>query len=739
MLLAAVMTLLGLAAATPAAAAPPITTVAAPASDVPTTDVECLEADLVWVLIDNGVDEPTGSCAPEFSNGLEAMESAGVDHYQQGGFVCQIGGFPAVADGEDRCGWETGYWSYWQLNPGDDGTFTDSEWSYSQLGAASQTPLKRSVEGWRYDDFTTNQPTPRYTAPELDPVDPPDEGEVVTIPDDGLRACVASRLGKAATQPITSTEMASITSLDCFYRGIKDLEGAQHLTGATTLTFELNDIVAVTPLADLTALQTLSLDGNDVTDLASLTDLDTLRSLDIDGNPLADPGQLGELTGLQTLYANKVGLTELAPLSGLTGLTTLDVSSNQITSLEGIEGFAQLTTLLAYGNKVTDLGPLSGLTSLTSLNLHSNGFDSVADLAGLTNLTDLMLRTNAVTDISPLASLTDLRSLTIGTNPVTDLRPLTALTQLQELDASRTKVTDLSPLTGMTSLTRLILHGNAITDMTPTGGLGLTSWGALSQEVTLPDAVAGSPYTLPTIRDREGNVLTPTGATPIEDGTVTYDQPGRYTFTYRDAANKFGGRITQTAVEKAPDPEPTAISAARVETRYAQRDTISASVPGATGRVTVTIDGQSRTLWLRDGVATAFVPHELTAKFYTVEWEYLGNATHAPSSTTSRLVVRSAPTRTDATVTKAPTSRATGSVRLQVANPEGTATPRGTVTVTLTQGDRQVVRTRTLVRGQTAPTLPRLAAGSWRMRVDYSGEAGTFLKSSRSTILRVAN
>ena len=52
----------------------------------------------------------------------------------------------------------------------------------------------------------------------------------MTIPDANLRAVITDSLGKARNASITRAEMATLTRIDAYNKGIRNLTGLEHAT-----------------------------------------------------------------------------------------------------------------------------------------------------------------------------------------------------------------------------------------------------------------------------------------------------------------------------------------------------------------------------------------------------------------------------------------------------------------------------------------------------------------------------
>ena len=320
----------------------------------------------------------------------------------------------------------------------------------------------------------------------------------VSIPDANLRAAIEAALGKAASEPITQAEMATLDSLEASDAGISDLTGLEHATSLTWLDLSSNNVTNIAVLEGLAKLKGLNLADNKISDLTSLVSNKGLGSgdkVDVTDNPLNAATLSLHIPALQArgvrvsfvpsplvtirdanLRAaiwralDKASGTPIT-VADLEVLPHLNAPESGIGDLTGLESAINLTYLYLSGNNITDLSPLAGLTNLTGLYLRSNNIRDLSPLAGLTNLTNLNFWDNDIRDLSPLAGLTNLTNLNFWDNDIRDLSPLVGLTNLTDLDLWNNNIRDLSPLAGLTNLTYLHLSGNNIRDLSPLAGL----------------------------------------------------------------------------------------------------------------------------------------------------------------------------------------------------------------------------------------------------------------------------
>jgi thiol-disulfide isomerase/thioredoxin len=87
-------------------------------------------------------------------------------------------------------------------------------------------------------------------------------------------------------------------------------------------------------------------------------------------------------------------------------------------------------------------------------------------------------------------------------------------------------------------------------------------------------------------------------------------------------------------------------------------------------------------------------------------------------------------------VTKAPTSKRRGKLRVKVTEPSGTAKATGKVKVALKKGSKRKTLTGTLKNGVVTVSVPKLAKGKWKVTISWPGD-GTYLPASWSGTIKV--
>ena len=279
--------------------------------------------------------------------------------------------------------------------------------------------------------------------------------QTVDIPDPTLRNYIERVLGKAAGDPITVTEMATLTSIAIQEqeKGVSDLTGLDHAINLTELyLYDSHSISDISPVASLTNLTSLGLGGNPISDISPVAGLTNLTSLGLGHNQISDISPVADLTNLTSLGLGHNQISDISPVAGLTNLTSLGLGHNQISDISPVAGLTNLTSLYLRGNPISDISPVAGLTNLIELYLGENSISDITAVAGLTNLIELYLGENSISDITAVSGLTNLTKLYLDSNFISDISAVTGLTNLRSLDLGYNLIFDLSPLVANTGL-----------------------------------------------------------------------------------------------------------------------------------------------------------------------------------------------------------------------------------------------------------------------------------------------
>ena len=254
------------------------------------------------------------------------------------------------------------------------------------------------------DGSLTNTITVTINVTDID--DTPTATTAINVPDPNLRAKIEDALGKASGDPISATEMATLTSLTAQDASISNLTGLETATNLTTLKLGDNSISDISALAGLTNLTELQLWDNQISNISILASLTNLTKLYIWGNSISDISALAGLTSLTQLKISENTISNISILSRLTNLTELSLKANAISDISALAGLTNLTELLIGNNTISNITPVQNLTNLEWLDMPNNRISDVTAVVNLTNLVELYFQDNTVSDLSPLVANT---------------------------------------------------------------------------------------------------------------------------------------------------------------------------------------------------------------------------------------------------------------------------------------------------------------------------------------------
>ena len=230
----------------------------------------------------------------------------------------------------------------------------------------------------------------------------------VNIPDANLRAKIETALVKTSGDPISPTEMETLTSLNAQDARISDLTGLETATNLITLKLGDNSVSDLSPLTGLTKLTELQLWDNSISNLSALTGLTNLTRLYLWGNTISDISHLSRLINLTQLRIGENSISNIAAVSNLTNLTYLSVKENSISNISAVSRLTNLTQLQIGNNTISDITPVQNLTNLEWLDVPNNSISDISAVQNLTQLVELYFQNNAVSDLSPLVANTGL-------------------------------------------------------------------------------------------------------------------------------------------------------------------------------------------------------------------------------------------------------------------------------------------------------------------------------------------
>ncbi len=221
----------------------------------------------------------------------------------------------------------------------------------------------------------------------------------------------------------------------------------------------------------------------------------------------------------------------------------------------------------------------------------------------------------------------------------------------------------------------------------------------------------------------------------VVDGTATLAIPastpaGTYSVTAQYSGNDQFGPSTSEArpfvVTKGVAKATTTVAS----TKYGTAPSVAVQVQGPgglvpTGQVSITAGGATRSVTLNaQGRATLALPRTLAPKAYAVTAVYGGDSNTIAASAFGRFTVSKgaakAPTFSPRGTVKAKKS---GRATVKVVTPTGLAKATGKVRLVLTKGRTTRTVNAALRSGTASVKLPKLAKGTWRVKVTYGGDA----------------
>jgi internalin A len=294
----------------------------------------------------------------------------------------------------------------------------------------------------------------------------------VQFAEPALADAVRYALGLSSTQPITESNLASLTAVGTVAT-ITNFGGIQYATNLWLLSAGLrndSDISALTQLPKLSRFDLRPVPPTPLTDAAIFLPLTNLNDLDISHSFVTNLEVLSALPSLRRLTAHMPNITNAQVFSSFTNLFALDAS---VTDLH------DFTPLLALSNlRVLDLGTVP----ITNLTLVGN----------MTQLVWLTLANNNLVDCSFLSNMVHLQTLRMEYNKLRDISSLRSLTNLYRLDVTENQITDISVATNFPKLVWLIAPHNWLTNL-PSTGLDATRLVELDVRYNFLDLHPGTP------------------------------------------------------------------------------------------------------------------------------------------------------------------------------------------------------------------------------------------------------
>lgn len=152
----------------------------------------------------------------------------------------------------------------------------------------------------------------------------------VTVPDQGLRACMNAAVGNPATAAPTAAQLRSLTTFDCHSAGVKNLAGLEQMVNLTELRLYDNDLAAARLPAGLTKLTLVDLSDNALTSLSVPSTWTALRDLLAAKNQLTSVSLPTTVRQLKRVDLNLNALSDLGPIAWLPDSTFVSASDQRV-------------------------------------------------------------------------------------------------------------------------------------------------------------------------------------------------------------------------------------------------------------------------------------------------------------------------------------------------------------------------------------------------------------------------
>jgi Leucine-rich repeat (LRR) protein len=278
------------------------------------------------------------------------------------------------------------------------------------------------------------------------------------FPDAIFRAFVSTWTGVAENSTIGNNVISSKTALNCYNKGITNLQGIEYFTALTDLDCSYNQLAAL-----------------DVSHNTKLTILNCcynqLAALDVTHN-----------TKLKTLLCDDNQLAALN-VTHNTLLTDLRCHSNQITALD-VSQNTKLLKLRCFSNKISALN-VSHNTKLTLLNCDANQLTSI-NVNANTALIDFECSNNQITALNVIHN-TALLVLDCSNNKIPSI-DVTHNIKLIMLQCHKNPFTSALNVTMDTALTYLSCYKNQLSALDVTHNTKLTNLLCNNNNLTALDA-----------------------------------------------------------------------------------------------------------------------------------------------------------------------------------------------------------------------------------------------------------
>ncbi|HVI42059.1 MAG TPA: stalk domain-containing protein [Anaerovoracaceae bacterium] len=187
-----------------------------------------------------------------------------------------------------------------------------------------------------------------------------------------IEALIRDRLRLKDNEPITISELQSITKFSCTDKNLGNISDLANLTELTDLDLQRCQIVDIKPLSKLKKITTLYLSDNKINDINPLSSLENLSIIWLTNNEISDISPLAHCTNLESISMANNNVIDISALGSLAKLSDLRADNNKITDISCITSWKYIEVFMIQNNQVADLTPLSKHTELESIRVTGN-------------------------------------------------------------------------------------------------------------------------------------------------------------------------------------------------------------------------------------------------------------------------------------------------------------------------------------------------------------------------------
>lgn len=272
---------------------------------------------------------------------------------------------------------------------------------------------------------------------------------VFWIADSNLRMCLKESYPSIFNaQDFVITAMAqSIDRIDCYDRGIKDLEGVQGFANLTDLFLGSNKLTEIHKISALTNLVIIHIPNNEISSTPDFSAMPHLKIINLSNNKISTFPDFLQCHKVEWIDLRNNHLTSVSNIGHLAELTLLAVGFNPLVSLPSLAPNTKLTHLNIMDTDLATFPDLSANIFLERLYFGENPqFSQWPNITANVKLQHINCDGNNLATIPDLGIYPSLKYLSCANNHLTQLPDLSTFQQLNFLAADHNELTSLPDL-----------------------------------------------------------------------------------------------------------------------------------------------------------------------------------------------------------------------------------------------------------------------------------------------------